>query len=135
MLRRARCVEVVCRLLALDKFIETPLFQEPVDPVELNLPDYFDIIKEPMDLGTIKSKLENGEYDEEEDGGGGGGMKFDALKRDVMLTFDNAIEFNGADNWVGKHAEELRERFDAMWTVVLGEDRDDTSAREDAVQE
>jgi hypothetical protein len=30
------------------------IFHEPVDPVKLGIPDYFDIIKNPMDLGTIK---------------------------------------------------------------------------------
>jgi NAD(P)H-dependent FMN reductase len=29
-------------------------FAKPVDPVALNIPDYFDIIKYPMDFGTIK---------------------------------------------------------------------------------
>jgi len=29
-------------------------FNQPVDPVALNIPDYLDIIKQPMDLGTIK---------------------------------------------------------------------------------
>jgi hypothetical protein len=28
-------------------------FIDPVDPVELNIPDYLTIIKEPMDLGTV----------------------------------------------------------------------------------
>ncbi|EDO31845.1 predicted protein, partial [Nematostella vectensis] len=37
-------------------------FREPVDAVKLNLPDYHTIIKKPMDLGTIKKKLENNEY-------------------------------------------------------------------------
>jgi len=32
-------------------------FQHPVNTVELNIPDYFDIIKHPMDLGTIKKRL------------------------------------------------------------------------------
>lgn len=32
-------------------------FQIPVDPVKLNIPDYFNFIKEPMDLGTIAKKL------------------------------------------------------------------------------
>ncbi|XP_071575974.1 uncharacterized protein [Temnothorax nylanderi] len=37
-------------------------FQEPVDAKKLNLPDYHKIIKEPMDLGTIKKRLENSYY-------------------------------------------------------------------------
>ncbi len=32
-------------------------FQHPVNTIELNIPDYFDIIKHPMDLGTIKKRL------------------------------------------------------------------------------
>lgn len=34
------------------------IFKEPVDPVKLNLPDYFDIIKQPMDMGTVKVRGE-----------------------------------------------------------------------------
>jgi len=37
-------------------------FHCPVDPVKLNLPDYFNIIKHPMDLGTIKKRLETNFY-------------------------------------------------------------------------
>ena len=37
-------------------------FLEPVDPVELGLDDYYDIIKEPMDLGTVEKKLRNNDY-------------------------------------------------------------------------
>ena len=34
-------------------------FHTPVDPVRLGLPDYFDVIKEPMDMSLIKKKLDN----------------------------------------------------------------------------
>lgn len=37
-------------------------FQQPVDAKTLNLPDYHRIIKHPMDLGTIKKRLENNYY-------------------------------------------------------------------------
>jgi hypothetical protein len=30
------------------------IFEEPVDPLKLGLPDYFDVIKYPMDLGTVR---------------------------------------------------------------------------------
>ena len=33
-------------------------FHKPVDPVALGLPDYFDVIKEPMDMSKIKQKLD-----------------------------------------------------------------------------
>ena len=43
------------------------VFGKPVDPVALHIPDYFDIIKNPMDFGKIKEKLDkksqqNGAY-------------------------------------------------------------------------
>ena len=38
------------------------VFQNPVDTVKLGLPDYFDIVKKPMDMGTVKKRLENNFY-------------------------------------------------------------------------
>ena len=35
-------------------------FRQPVDPTALQIPDYFDIIKNPMELSTIKKKLDTG---------------------------------------------------------------------------
>uniref|UniRef100_A0A8K9XJ73 Bromo domain-containing protein n=1 Tax=Oncorhynchus mykiss TaxID=8022 RepID=A0A8K9XJ73_ONCMY len=37
-------------------------FQAPVDAIKLGLPDYYQIIKVPMDMGTIKKRLENSYY-------------------------------------------------------------------------
>ncbi|XP_006276484.1 bromodomain-containing protein 2 isoform X4 [Alligator mississippiensis] len=37
-------------------------FRQPVDAVKLGLPDYHKIIKQPMDMGTIKRRLENTYY-------------------------------------------------------------------------
>ena len=37
-------------------------FHQPVDSVQLNLPDYYKIIKHPMDMGTIKKRLESNYY-------------------------------------------------------------------------
>ncbi|XP_035235972.1 bromodomain-containing protein 3b isoform X5 [Anguilla anguilla] len=37
-------------------------FYQPVDAVKLSLPDYHKIIKNPMDMGTIKKRLENNYY-------------------------------------------------------------------------
>ena len=37
-------------------------FQEPVDPVKYNIMDYFDIVTKPMDLGSIKRKMQYNAY-------------------------------------------------------------------------
>lgn len=37
-------------------------FHEPVDPVKFGIMDYFDIITKPMDLGTVKKKLNYNAY-------------------------------------------------------------------------
>jgi hypothetical protein len=38
------------------------MFQEPVDPKKFGISDYFEIVKNPMDLGTIKKKLTHNVY-------------------------------------------------------------------------
>lgn len=75
-------------------------FMEPVDPVELQIPDYFDIIKHPMDLGTVSDRLVAGEYISSTD-----------FAADVLLVFSNACRYNPPGNIVYKMAEEMREFF------------------------
>ena len=58
-------------------------FLTPVDPVKLGIPDYFDIIKQPMDLGTIKQMMKNKEIQTREE-----------FAEKVRLVFDNAILYN-----------------------------------------
>lgn len=54
-------------------------FRQPVDPQLLQIPDYFDIVKNPMDLSTIKRKLDTGQYQDPWQ-----------YVDDVWLMFDNA---------------------------------------------
>jgi hypothetical protein len=37
-------------------------FKEPVKPTTDYVPDYFNIVKNPMDLGTVREKLRAGQY-------------------------------------------------------------------------
>ena len=37
-------------------------FIKPVDTIKLGLPDYHKLIKQPMDLATVKKRLENNYY-------------------------------------------------------------------------
>jgi transcription initiation factor TFIID subunit 2 len=80
-------------------------FREPVNPVELGIPDYHKVIpkKDARDLRTIKTKLDTDKYD-----------SVDAFETDVQLMVDNAIKFNGYGSDVAKKAELLLERVKDM---------------------
>ncbi|KAL2980028.1 hypothetical protein AAZX31_13G204700 [Glycine max] len=80
------------------------VFLKPVDPVALSIPDYFTIISHPMDLGTIKSKLERNIYSGTEE-----------FADDVRLTFSNAMKYNPPGNDVHMMAKELSKIFDRKW--------------------
>jgi len=86
------------------------LFANPVDPVECKIPDYFDVIKKPMDLGTILKKVDSGEYASIED-----------FKADVCLTFDNAIMYNAEDSIVHPSAIELKIKFLSEYNRTMDE--------------
>jgi bromodomain-containing factor 1 len=50
-------------LLSISNFASTKRgfpFNKPVDPVALNIPTYFDAIKQPMDLGTVEASIKRG---------------------------------------------------------------------------
>jgi hypothetical protein len=38
------------------------IFHNPVDPDRLGIPDYFEIVKDPIDFGTIKQRLNHSQY-------------------------------------------------------------------------
>ena len=98
---RKECARALMRLW---KHKEAWPFMEPVDPVALQVPTYFEIIKRPMDLGTIKTKLQNSTYSE--------APQFAA---DMRLVFSNAMTFNPKDHWVHAFAVNLRNLFENTW--------------------
>ena len=83
------------------------LFHKPVDPEELGIPDYPQIIKNPMDFSTIKKKLSNNLY-----------TNFKQFNDDIKLTFDNCFLYNGANTSVGLSCtfvkNEYQKLFDQM---------------------
>ena len=58
-------------------------FHTPVDTIKLGLPDYFKIIKHPMDLGTVKRRLDNNYY-----------WCSQEVIEDVTLMFQNCYTYN-----------------------------------------
>ena len=60
-------------------------FNEPVNAEALGLSDYYEVITTPMDLGTVKSRLEAGAYHRPED-----------VAADIRLVFANACAYNAS---------------------------------------
>lgn len=83
------------------------VFNKPVDVVVLKIPDYFNVIKNPMDLGTIKEKLSSGKYSSL--------LEFVA---DVRLTFANAMTYNPPGNDVHIMADVLSKFFELRWKPI-----------------
>ncbi|KAK8673452.1 hypothetical protein V6N13_111787 [Hibiscus sabdariffa] len=83
------------------------VFNEPVDVVKLNIPDYFNVIKHPMDLGTIKKKKDSGGYANPWE-----------FYDDVRLTFSNAMTYNPPGNDVHVMADTLNKFFEVRWKNI-----------------
>lgn len=78
------------------------MFNVPVDPVALGIPDYPNVVKTPMDLGTVRTKLESGQYSAPS-----------SFIQDVRLVFSNAMSFNPATHPVHLAAKALLGEFNA----------------------
>ncbi|KAL2915675.1 hypothetical protein HK105_204860 [Polyrhizophydium stewartii] len=83
-------------------------FLKPVDPVALQIPNYFEIIKHPMDFSTILDNLDSSRY-----------HTADAFVKDVRLVFANAKRFNPPDSQVYRDAESLQAHFEGRWTESI----------------
>ncbi|KIW02298.1 uncharacterized protein PV09_06445 [Verruconis gallopava] len=77
-------------------------FQQPVNKDEV--PDYYDVIKNPMDLGTMEEKHEQDQYPNPED-----------FIKDALLIFNNCKKYNNETTPYAKAANRL-EKF--MWSKI-----------------
>lgn len=92
-----KCLSIIDKLMN-DKF--GWVFRDPVDPIELGIPDYFNVVKQPMDLSLVKKKLEDGMYED-----------FETFSRETKLIFENAILYNGEKSDVGDMARSMIAMF------------------------
>merc|ERR1719320_1493787 len=83
-------------------------FRTPVDPNALGIPDYFEIIKKPMDMSQIKRKLDIGAYTDP--------WQF---VNDVFLMFENAWTYNRKTSRVYRYCSKLAEVFEAEIDPVM----------------
>lgn len=93
------------------------VFNVPVDAEKLQLYDYHSIIKNPMDLGTVKERVMSNHYASPLD-----------FAADVRLTFNNALLYNPKTDDVHAMALTLRTLFEDLWQglaeklAIAGED-------------
>ncbi|KAL8839790.1 MAG: hypothetical protein Q9170_001601 [Blastenia crenularia] len=95
------CVHVLNELAKPRYSVLIAPFAYPVDPVALNIPDYHSVIKKPMDLHTVREKLENGQYENAKE-----------FESDVRLVFANCHKYNGPEHPIRAQAKQLEGIFD-----------------------
>jgi hypothetical protein len=105
-----KCLPLIIKLIYETK--DGWIFKKPVDPVENCAPDYFEVIQQPMDLGSIKRKLEDGSYND-----------LFSFENDVNLVFDNCILYNGEDSDLGEMASDLKNQFSVDFQAMIKGER------------
>lgn len=98
------CEEVLKELVKQRHYEVNHWFLRPVDPVAMQIPTYHKVIKKPMDLGTMQTKLNLGEYNSAKD-----------FESDMQLLVKNCRKFNIAGEVVDA-CNRLEELFKAKWT-------------------
>ncbi|GAB2283659.1 hypothetical protein Dimus_018160 [Dionaea muscipula] len=82
-------------------------FNVPVNPIELGIPDYFDVIDTPMDFGTICSNLEKGsKYMNSED-----------VYRDVQFIWENCYKYNSKGAYIVELMKRVKKNFAKYWSA------------------
>ncbi|KAK8891487.1 hypothetical protein M9Y10_028697 [Tritrichomonas musculus] len=97
-------------LKILDELVSHPIstvFQEPVDPIIDEVPDYFDVIKEPSDLSTVRERLLSDKY-----------TNLQEFKREVNLIWENAVAYNGKSSYPAYIADQLSKIFSRQFSLL-----------------
>jgi len=80
-------------------------FMKPIDPVALEIEDYFEVVTKPIDLGTIRKKLISDGYSDPYE-----------LFSDFDLLIENVrVYFTDLDDPMRCKAEHLQELFNKQW--------------------
>ncbi|XP_052860657.1 bromodomain-containing protein homolog [Anopheles cruzii] len=84
------------------------IFREPVDIDEV--PDYMDIVKHPMDLGTMRQKLKRGMY-----------VRIEDLEQDFGLMIRNCLAYNNKDTMFYRAGVRMRDAGAIVFRTVRKE--------------
>uniref|UniRef100_A0A8V5GMH9 Uncharacterized protein n=1 Tax=Melopsittacus undulatus TaxID=13146 RepID=A0A8V5GMH9_MELUD len=97
------CCEII--LMEMEAHEDAWPFLEPVNP--RLVPGYRRIIKNPMDLGTMRTRLLRGGY-----------SCPSQFASDALLVFDNCRTFNEDESAVGRAGRSLRRFFESRWAEL-----------------
>ncbi|KAG6013140.1 hypothetical protein E4U43_007475, partial [Claviceps pusilla] len=134
--------EVLAEIMSARHHEMNQWFMDPVDAEGLNIPDYYSVIKKPMDLNKVSRMLSGGDI-----------SNLKEFEKTVRLIFDNCFKFNGPvaqgnpvsvlakkledlflaqlkgkDAWLAKHAKSTN----APPSVSNASDEDEDEEDEDA---
>lgn len=98
------CKEIIKRI---KRSTYSSPFKEPVDPIKLGCVDYFDIVKQPMDISTINNKLINEKYESAEE-----------FKEDFKLMVANCFVYNPEETHVHRCGREIDKLFDNLYFAM-----------------
>ncbi|XP_071059053.1 bromodomain testis-specific protein isoform X3 [Pseudochaenichthys georgianus] len=101
------CNDMLKEMLSKRHYAYAWPFYTPVDAVTLGLHDYHDIIKQPMDLGNIRKKMDQREYE-----------KAKEFAADVRLMFSNCYKYNPPSHEVVYMARKLQDVFETRYLKV-----------------
>ncbi|KAH9569890.1 hypothetical protein CY35_02G013400 [Sphagnum magellanicum] len=86
-------------------------FMKPVDVKGLGLHDYHEVVKHPMDFGTIRDRMDAKD--------GTGYKHIQEICDDVRLVFSNATSYNQDGSDVHTMAKTLSDKFEEKWKAIV----------------
>lgn len=101
------CNDILKELLSKRHYAYAWPFYTPVDAVALGLHDYHKVIKQPMDLETIRRKMDERQY--------ANAKEFAA---DIRLMFSNCYKYNQPSDEVVHMARKLQDVFEARYAKI-----------------
>uniref|UniRef100_A0ACB8F426 Uncharacterized protein n=1 Tax=Sphaerodactylus townsendi TaxID=933632 RepID=A0ACB8F426_9SAUR len=101
------CNEILLEMFSQKHVAYAWPFYKPVDVTSLGLEDYHTVIKHPVDLGSIKTKMENHEYKDTQE-----------FAADIRLMFMNCYRYNSPDCEVVAMARKLQDVFEMQFAKI-----------------
>jgi hypothetical protein len=101
-------LKIVCSFIARP---ESEPFRRPVPWKEMGLVDYPVIVKRPMDLGTVKLKLENEAY-----------LTLEEAAADVRLVWTNCMSYNQDGSEFYFLADTFARKFEEVYSQMRQSD-------------